>query len=178
MYEYSGKPIGSVEDINYFSTNYDIVGADNRGRGSGDGYRYRGRGYIQLTGKKVYEALQGRLGADITATDNPQQVSRITTYINDGQVLKEVTQYSDEADPDKVATDTSLAAKITVLGMKDDLFVTGGRGSTFGLSHFINEADPTPNFIGARSIVNANVQASAIRDQAIIYWETLKKIKY
>jgi hypothetical protein len=175
MYEYSGGSIGSTKDINYFSNKYDIGGSGNRGRGSGDGYRYRGRGYVQLTGKVVYEALQQKLGVDITATNNPQQVNRVTTY-EDGQVLNQVTQYTDEADPDKVAKDKTLAAKIIVLGMRDDLFVTEGRGSESGLGYFVNEANP--NFIGARTIVNGNDNATSISDIAYKYWDTLKKVKY
>jgi hypothetical protein len=175
MYEYSGGGIGDTKDINYFSNKYDIGGSGNRGRGSGDGYRYRGRGYVQLTGKVVYEALQQKLGVDITATNNPQQVNRVTTY-GDGQVLNQVTQYTDEVDPDKVAKDKTLAAKIIVLGMRDDLFVTEGRGSEFGVGYFVSEANP--NFIGARTIVNSNDNATSISDIANKYWDTLKKIKY
>jgi hypothetical protein len=89
-------------------------------------------------------------------------------------VLNQVTQYIDESDPDKVAQDKTLAAKIVVLGMRDDLFVTEGRGSSQGLGYWVNEANP--NFVGARTIVNGNNEASTISNIANIYWDALKNI--
>jgi hypothetical protein len=56
------------------------------------------------------------------------------------------------------------------------LFVTEGRGSEFGVGYFVSEANP--NFIGARTIVNSNDNATSISDIANKYWDTLKKIKY
>lgn len=41
----------------------------NRDFGSGDGYKYRGRGFIQLTGKDNYVALQKATGIDVV--NNP-----------------------------------------------------------------------------------------------------------
>lgn len=41
----------------------------NRDIGSGDGYKYRGRGFIQLTGKDNYVALQKATGIDVV--NNP-----------------------------------------------------------------------------------------------------------
>jgi hypothetical protein len=60
--------------------------------------------------------------------------------------------------------------------MRDDLFVTEGRGSESGLGYFVNEANP--NFIGARTIVNGNDNATSISDIAYKYWDTLKKVKH
>jgi hypothetical protein len=174
MYEYSGGEIGDTQDINYFSNNYDNRSDfRHRGRGSGDGFRYRGRGFVQLTGRDNYERLQQLLGVDITATNGEQIVNRVTTY-KDGTVLNQVTQYTDEADPDKVANDKNLAAKITVLGMRDSLFTQDGRG----LSYYVLDSDSNPDFYNARRIVNALDEATSISRVANIYWQTLRKIQY
>jgi predicted chitinase len=192
MYEYGS--------INYFSNLYDMrTDLGHGGRGSGDGLRYRGRGYVQLTGKVNYEKFQKLLkvdfpGLDITATDNAYQADRITTYKDDNnnvlEVLNKVTQYSDESDPDRVATDRELAANIAVLGMRDGLF-----RSPYGFSpqpnfNYTGVSETNPNFNDARNIINADAGyridpndntsitfGEKIARQAQAYFDALKQFK-
>jgi hypothetical protein len=139
--------------------------ANSNGNGnefSGDGYRYRGRGYIQLTGKENYEKIGNDLGVDLISSMNPSTVNRITTY-------------TDESDPDKVATDRKLAADILVYGMYNGIF-TG-----LGLNGLVSNS--SPNFINARKIVNDISREnfsirSSIANGAKFYLDTLQNIKY
>jgi hypothetical protein len=85
----------------------------------GDGLRFRGRGYVQITGRRNYNQWAHRLGIDIVA------------------------------DPDRVASDPSLAAKILVQGMRDGTF-TGKK-----LLDFIRPGEE-PAFFDARAIVNGD----------------------
>jgi hypothetical protein len=169
LYETSFNPIGSVADVNYFSTEYDNV-LGNRGAGSGDGFRYRGRGYVQLTGRDNYTRFQQIFGVDITATSNQQTVNQ-------------QTQYSDEGDPDRVATDRNLAAHILVLGIRDDLFTQGGRN----LRQYISGNNL--NFFDARDLINADknlrenpndefTKGQLISMNAQKYLDILKNISY
>jgi hypothetical protein len=182
MYEYSGSSIGSNYDFSYFSRGYDgRVG--NAPRGEGDGFRYRDRGYVQLTGKKNYARFQTLLGVDITATDNGKKVTRPVVYTshpygiyNDRVTISDVTQYSDESDPDKVANDKDLASKIMVLGMKNGLFT--GLGFSAGEIGVRSVNENNPNFFNARQIINGFNEADKIEIQAYKYLDTLKHIKY
>ncbi len=197
MYEYSGGTIGSDYDFQYFSRLYDGRGKGdlgNRERGEGDGFRYRGRGYVQFTGKANYEKFQNILGVDITATQNPTKVRRpvkyspiprFLTFYNDNKTINDVTKYSDESDPDKVANDKDLAAKITVLGMRDGLFTGVGFSSSATAVSELN-----PNFYEARAIINGDKGnredpndklriGESISKTAYMYLDVLtKKVKY
>jgi N-acetyl-anhydromuramyl-L-alanine amidase AmpD len=86
---------------------------------AGDGLRFRGRGYVQITGRRNYTLWARRLGVNIVA------------------------------DPDLVATDPSMAAKILVQGMRDGSFT----GKTL-LDHISPGAEP--DFFSARAIVNGD----------------------
>ncbi len=85
----------------------------------GDGLRFRGRGYVQVTGRVNYADWSRRLGIDLIAN------------------------------PDRVASDPSLAAKILVQGMRDGTF-TGKK-----LLDYIRPGEE-PNFFDARSIINGD----------------------
>ncbi len=158
----NSNPMYEYGNLNYFNNKY-VNKNGNGGLESGDAFRYRGRGYVQLTGKSNYEKFQNLLNVDITATTNGQQINGVTQYI-------------DEADPDKVAMDRVLAAKITVLGMRDDLYVSNYPNPAFGLSKWLRDTDLNPDFINARKIVNDLDEADKIKDQAIIYLKTLREI--
>jgi predicted chitinase len=81
--------------------------------------RFRGRGYVQITGRGHYKDWAHRLGIDIVA------------------------------DPDRVASDPSLAAKILVQGMRDGTFTAKK------LLDFIRPGEE-PDFFNARAIVNGD----------------------
>lgn len=85
----------------------------------GDGLRFRGRGYVQITGRRNYTLWARRLGVDIVAN------------------------------PDLVATDPSLAAKILEQGMRDGSFTNRK------LADFIRDG-AKPAFVNARAIVNGD----------------------
>ncbi|WP_201271599.1 N-acetylmuramoyl-L-alanine amidase [Sinorhizobium meliloti] len=85
----------------------------------GDGFRFRGRGFVQLTGRANYRTWAELLGADILAN------------------------------PDLVATDASLAARILVQGMREGRFRGGHK-----LSDFL--ASEEPDFFNARDIINGD----------------------
>jgi murein DD-endopeptidase MepM/ murein hydrolase activator NlpD len=86
---------------------------------SGDGLRFRGRGYVQITGRRNYGLWAHRLSVNIVA------------------------------DPDLVASEPSVAAKILVQGMRDGSF-TGKK-----LLDYIRP-DAPPDFFNARAIVNGD----------------------
>jgi len=92
----------------------------------GDGLRFRGRGYVQITGRVNYRDWSRRLGVDLLAN------------------------------PDRVANDPSLAAKILVQGMRDGTF-TGKK-----LADYIR-AGEEPDFFNARSIINGDKRKNGER---------------
>lgn len=92
----------------------------------GDGFRFRGRGYVQITGRVNYRDWSQRLGMDLLA------------------------------DPDRVANDPSLAAKILVQGMRDGTF-TGRR-----LDDYMRP-DNEPDFFNARSMINGDKRKNGER---------------
>lgn len=85
----------------------------------GDGLRFRGRGYVQITGRRNYTVWARRLGIDVVS------------------------------EPDLVAGDPALAAKILVQGMRDGSF-TGKK-----LGDYIRPGDE-PDFFNARSMINGD----------------------
>ena len=85
----------------------------------GDGLRFRGRGYVQITGRRNYTLWARRLGLDIVAN------------------------------PDLVATDPSIAARILVQGMRDGSF-TGKK-----LADYFPAGDE-PQFFNARAMINGD----------------------
>jgi hypothetical protein len=94
----------------------------------GDGYKYRGRGYVQLTGRAHYQKWTKRL--------------QDQNFKINGSVPDLVSN------PELVATNKVLAAKILVEGMRDGLFIpANGR-----IENYIN--DTKEDFAGARNTVN------------------------
>ena len=85
----------------------------------GDGLRFRGRGYVQITGRVNYRDWSQRAGVDLIAN------------------------------PDRVASDPSLAAKILVQGMRDGTF-TGKK-----LADYVRPGEE-PDFYNARAIINGD----------------------
>lgn len=84
----------------------------------GDGFRYRGRGFVQLTGRANYARWSRKLGIDLIE------------------------------DPDLVASDPRIAARILVQGMIEGSF-TGRRLDTY-------VAGDKRDFYNARSVVNGD----------------------
>lgn len=93
--------------------------ADLKNTQRGDGFRYRGRGFVQVTGRGNYTTWKDILGLDIVG------------------------------DPDIVAKDPKVAAKILVGGMRDGRF-----RPPHSLGKFIGEGEP--NFFDAREMINGD----------------------
>jgi predicted chitinase len=112
------------------------------------GYIYRGRGYIQITHDYNYTKFGQKLGLG-------------------NQLLY---------DPG-LAKDPLIAAKIAVLGMRDDLILTPN-GSSQGLGFYINSATNHFDYRNARSIVqggNFTIEsADKIENMARKYYQILK----
>lgn len=85
----------------------------------GDGFRFRGRGFVQLTGRANYKTWEGILKAGILE------------------------------DPDLVATESAIAARILVQGMRDGRFRGGHK-----LDDFLSADEP--DFFNARDIINGD----------------------
>lgn len=93
----------------------------------GDGFRFRGRGYVQVTGRANYAKWASRLKLDIVSN------------------------------PDLVAQDPRIAAKILVQGMKEGLFRSikvNGKFRPARLDEFINENGV--DFFNAREMINGD----------------------
>ncbi len=95
---------------------------------AGDGYKFRGRGYVQLTGRAHYQKWTKRL---------QDQNFKINGAVPDLV-----------SNPELVATNKVLAAKILVEGMRDGLFIPANGG----LANYISETKE--DFAGARNTVN------------------------
>ncbi len=94
----------------------------------GDGFKYRGRGFVQLTGRAHYQEWTERLTKE--------------NFKINGSIPNLVTN------PELVATNKVLAAKILVEGMRDGTFVPHNGP----LKNYIN--DQKEDFSGARDTVN------------------------
>lgn len=92
----------------------------------GDGLRFRGRGYVQITGRVNYRDWSQRTGIDLIAN------------------------------PDRVASDPSLAARILVQGMRDGTF-TGKK-----LTDYIRPGEE-PDFYNARAMINGDKRKNGER---------------
>lgn len=87
---------------------------------TGDGFRFRGRGYVQITGRANYRTWSKHLDRDLVG------------------------------DPDIVAREPEVAARILVEGMRDGQF----RPSAGKLAGYVS-ATP-PDFYNARSLINGD----------------------
>jgi len=121
------QPIHEYGGPRYFFEMYDIKGRrpkKARELGNlqdGDGVLFHGRGYVQLTGRSNYTAMQRKFGADLTS--NAQAANR--------------------------ALDPVLAAKIMFYGMEKGIFTgrkfadyfDGTRANWVGARSIINPGD-------------------------------------
>jgi hypothetical protein len=129
------QPGKTAED--YFEDKYgpqSRLGKELGNTQAGDGFKYRGRGFIQLTGRVNYQDWTRRLAAQ--------------NFKINGAVLDLV------ANPEIVATNKVLAAKILVEGMRDGTFIPHNGP----LGNYINSGKE--DFAGARNTVNPGDQNS------------------
>ncbi|MFN4833581.1 MAG: hypothetical protein ACK5AW_22985, partial [Pseudanabaena sp.] len=184
LYEYAKTPSGyydpsaplrSKNEFKYFQGEY----GNNRGNlipptDAGEvlkvngialaGYAFRGRGYVQITYRNNYD----KFGKDPNFNRNFLTITPVDNQPPEKWIYA----------ADIVSTDRVLAADIAVYGMKTDLFVRAYPSSSIfgGFLENIslqNRDDALAKFTDARRIVNAQVQASEIANNAWIYFEAL-----
>lgn len=184
LYEYAKTPFGyydpsvplrSKNEFKYFQGEY----GNNRGNlipptDAGEvlkvngialaGYAFRGRGYVQITYRNNYD----KFGKDPNFNRNFLTITPVDNQPPEKWIYA----------ADIVSTDRVLAADIAVYGMKTDLFVRAYPSSSIfgGFLENIslqNRDDALAKFTDARRIVNAQVQASEIANNAWIYFEAL-----
>ena len=149
MYEWPGNANLANPTLHeqYFAQKYDHrEDIGNRGSGSGDGYTYRGRGFVQLTGRALYE--------------------RATEESNGSIDFLAAPDYA--AEPD-------IAAGILVSGMKEGWY-TGLGFDDINLNDSLDANTRAQQFYNARRIVNGTDRADQFAELAEQYYQVLRNI--
>ena len=149
MYKYAGAGITGEAEREYFNRKY----SNNRdigNQGGNDGFNFRGRGYVQLTGRYVYDKLSEELG-----------------------------RYNDLVDYPDLAAYPNIAAKIAVLGMKEGHFIPARDPISRYVNENMSETQRENGFLQARNMVNPNEHGTprrSITQRAERFYTVLKQI--
>ena len=147
MYEYSG--LTGEAEREYFNEAYsNRAGLGNQG--GNDGFDFRGRGYVQLTGRYLYDRLGDEIGID-----------------------NDLVNYPDNA------AHPSIAAEIAVVGMNEGHFIPANGPISDYVNENMSDAQRLNGFREARNMVNPNERGApreSIAQRAERFYTELKRI--